>query len=93
MGGSSQQEGSVNSVDSVGILMFSHRFHRSAQMLGCVDSPTDFTEFTELLAEIVLPQISKNYTELLAECILPQISQIHTEIRLSSRGGCVKTHK
>ena len=70
MGGSSQQEGSVNSVDSVGILMFSHRFHRSAQMLGCVDSPTDFTEFTELLAEIVLPQIS----------------QIYTEIRLSSRG-------
>ena len=38
-------------------------------------SPTDFTEFTELLAEIVLPQISRIYTEVLAECFLPQISQ------------------
>ena len=38
-------------------------------------SPTDFTEFTELLAEIVLPQISQICTELLAEIVLPQISQ------------------
>ena len=65
VGGSSQQEGSVNSVDSVGILMFSHRFHRSAQMLGCVDSPTDFTEFTELLAGDILPQISQIGTDCL----------------------------
>ena len=48
VGGSSQQEGSVNSVDSVGILMFSHRFHRSAQMLGCVGSPTESTDLTEV---------------------------------------------
>ena len=58
----------MNSVDSVEISMFSHRFHRSAQMLGCVGSPTESTDLTELLAE----------------CILPQISQIYTEVRLSS---------
>ena len=38
-------------------------------------SPTDFTEFTEVLAECILPQISRIYTELLAEIVLPQISQ------------------
>ena len=27
----------------------SHGFHRSTQMVGCVNSPTDFTEFTEVL--------------------------------------------
>ena len=58
-------------------------------------SPTDFTEFTELLAEIVLPQISQNsqnfllrlfshryhrFTELLAGIVLPQISRIYTEL-------------
>ena len=58
-------------------------------MLGCVGSPTDFTEFTELLAECILPRISQIYTELLAEIVLPQISQISTEIRLSSR-GCIR---
>ena len=26
----------------------SHGFHRSTQMVGCVNSPTDFTEFTEV---------------------------------------------
>ena len=26
----------------------SHRFHRSTQMVGCVNSPTEFTEFTEV---------------------------------------------
>ena len=51
--------------------VFSHGSHSSC----CVYSPTDFTEFTELLAECILPQISRIYTELLAECILPQISQ------------------
>ena len=27
----------------------SHGFHRSTQMVGCVGSPTEFTEFTEVL--------------------------------------------
>ena len=27
----------------------SHGFHRSTQMVGCVNSPTEFTEFTEVL--------------------------------------------
>ena len=26
----------------------SHGFHRSTQMVGCINSPTDFTEFTEV---------------------------------------------
>ncbi len=38
-------------------------------------SPTDFTEFTELLAECILPQISQICTDGFAEYILPQISQ------------------
>ena len=51
--------------------VFSHGSHSSC----CVYSPTDFTEFTEVLAEIVLPQIL----------------QIYTEVRLSSRGcTCLK---
>ena len=29
--------------------LFSHGFHRSTQMVGCVCSPTEFTEFTEVL--------------------------------------------
>ena len=28
--------------------LFSHGFHRSTQMVGCVCSPTEFTEFTEV---------------------------------------------
>ena len=41
--------------------------------------PTDCTEFTETLAEDVLPQIAQICTELLAEWSLPQISQIYTD--------------
>ena len=81
--------------------MFSHRFHRFTQKLGCLQggalvssaptkqnrySPTESTEPTELLAECILPQIAQIDTELLAEDILPQISQIYTEVRLPSRG-------
>ena len=29
--------------------IFSHRFHRFSQMVGCVNSPTEFTELTEVL--------------------------------------------
>ena len=36
--------------------VFSHGSHSSC----CVYSPTDFTEFTELLAACILPQISQN---------------------------------
>ena len=50
--------------------------HRTA-CWGC--SPTEYADFTELLAEDVLPQIAQIYTELLAEDVLPQISQIYTE--------------
>ena len=42
-------------------------------------SPTEYAEFTEALAEDVLPQISQIYTELLAGDVLPQIAQIYTE--------------
>ena len=39
-------------------------------------SPTDFTEFTEVLAEIVLPQISL-YTECLGAFKGVHLSQVH----------------
>ena len=45
-----------------------------------MEPPTDFTEFTETLAEWSLPQIAQIYTETLAEDVLPQISQICTEL-------------
>ena len=64
---------SIDIIPQISLLLrvFSHGSHSSC----CVYSPTDFTEFTELLAE----------------CILPQISQIYTEVRLSSRGcTCLK---
>ena len=48
VGVTSQPEGSVCSVRSVGDIV-SHGFHRSTQMVGCVNSPTEFTEFTEVL--------------------------------------------
>ena len=71
--------------------IFSHRFHRIHRTSCWEYSPTDFTEFTELLAEFILPQISQNYTELLAEYILPQISQISQMVRVPSRGcTCLK---
>ena len=47
VGGASLPEGSVRSVGSVGDIV-SHGFHRSTQMVGCVNSPTEFTEFTEV---------------------------------------------
>ena len=65
----------------VWVRRFSHRFHRihrnscwrysptdftdQHRWLGCVDSPTDFTEFTELLAGDILPQISQICTDCL----------------------------
>ena len=48
VGDPSLQEASVRSVGSVGI-QFSHGLHRSTQMVGCVNSPTEFTELTEVL--------------------------------------------
>ena len=65
--------------------MFSHRFHRSAQMLGCVGSPTESTDLTELLAECILPQISQNSQNFLLRLFSHRF-QIYTEVRLSSRG-------
>ena len=57
--------------------VFSHRFHR-IHRTSCRDcSPTDFTEFTELLAEIVLPQISQNYTDCLGAFKGVHLSQVH----------------
>ena len=49
---------SIDIIPQISLLLrvFSHGSHSSC----CVYSPTDFTEFTELLAEIVLPQISQN---------------------------------
>ena len=69
---------SIDIIPQISLLLrvFSHGSHSSC----CVYSPTDFTEFTELLAECILPQISQIYTELLAEIVLPQISQIYTEL-------------
>ena len=43
----------------------SHRIRRSHRSLCWEYSPTDFTEFTELLAENILPQISQNSQKLL----------------------------
>ena len=47
VGDPSLQEASVGSVRSVGI-QFSHGLHRSTQMVGCVSSPTESTELTEV---------------------------------------------
>ena len=41
----------------------SHRIRRSHRSLCWEYSPTDFTEFTELLAECILPQISQICTD------------------------------
>ena len=76
VGGTSPPGGSVCSAYSVGIFMFSHRFHGSAPMVRlcrfshgihrshritcCEEPPTEFTEFTELLAEKNLPRNSRN---------------------------------
>ena len=65
----------------VWVRRFSHRIHRIHRnscwgysptdftdlhrLFGCVDSPTDFTEFTETLAGDILPQISRIYTDCL----------------------------
>ena len=65
----------------VWVRRFSHRIHRIHRnscwgysptdftdlhrLFGCVDSPTDFTEFTETLAGDILPQISQIYTDCL----------------------------
>ena len=51
--------------------------------------PTDCTEFTETLAECILPQISQIYTETLAEDVLPQIAQIYTDA--ANFRGCTQT--
>ena len=47
VGDPSLQEASVRSVRSVGI-QFSHGLHWSTQMVGCVSSPTESTELTEV---------------------------------------------
>ena len=65
--------------------VFSHRFHRFTQKLGCLQggalvssAPTKQNRYS--------PTESTEPTELLAECIPPQIAQIYTEVRLPSRG-------
>ena len=49
---------SIDILPQISLLLrvFSHGNHSSC----CVYSPTDFTEFTELLAACILPQISQN---------------------------------
>ena len=75
----------------VWVRRFSHRIHRIHRnscwghsptdftdlhrLFGCVDSPTESTEFTETLAGDILPQISQIGTDCLGAYILPQISQ------------------
>ena len=54
--------------------------HRTA-CWGC--SPTEYAEFTELLAEDVLPQIAQIYTETLAEWSLLQIARNSQKLLLS----------
>ena len=71
--------------------MFSHRFHRSAQMLGCVGSPTESTEFTEVLAEIVLPQISQNSQNFLQRLFSHRFHRSTQIVWVPSRGcTCLK---
>ena len=69
------------STQIVWVRRFSHRFHgihRNScwgysptdftdlhRLFGCVDSPTESTEFTETLAGDILPQISQIYTDCL----------------------------
>ena len=63
VGGSSQQEGSVNSVDSVGILMFSHRFHRSAQNFLLSVFSHRFHRFTQNCLLSVFPHRFHRFTQ------------------------------
>ena len=79
--------------------VFSHRFHRFTQKLGCLQGGALVPSVggTLLLRRqgylrYYLPHptnLCKSVQSvgglLLAECILPQISQIYTEVRLSSR--------
>ena len=53
--------------------VFSHGSHSSC----CVYSPTDSTEFTEVLAECILPQISQIYTDCLGAFKGVHLSQVH----------------
>jgi len=87
----------------VWVRRFSHRIHRIHRnscwgysptdctdlhrLFGCVDAPTDFTEFTETLAGDILPQISRIYTDCLGAKSLPQISRNS----LLMSGGALET--
>ena len=60
--------------------VFSHGSHSSC----CVYSPTDFTEFTELLAECILPQISQNSQKFLLRLFS------HRFHRFTQKLGCLQ---
>ena len=58
-------------------LLSSHRCHWRHGLSDYVYSPTDCTEFTKLLAENVLPQISQIYTDCLGAFKGVHLSQVH----------------
>ena len=62
--------------------------HRSS---CCVYSPTDFTEFTELLAECILPQISQNSQNRLLGMVSHRFHRFTQIVWVPSRGcTCLK---
>ena len=65
-------------------LLSSHRCHWQHGLLDCVYSPTDCTEFTKLLAENILPQISQNPQNFLLRMFS------HRFHRLTQKLGCLQ---
>ena len=61
----------------------SHRFHGFAQMVGCVNSPTEFTEFTEVLLRRSSHGIHRSFVAL----IRPRNSQ--NSQKFGGAVGCV----
>ena len=91
----------------VWVRRFSHRIHRIHRnscggysptdftdlhrLFGCVDSPTDFTEFTETLAGDILPQISRNSQKLLRGIFSHRLHGSTQIVWVPSRGcTCLK---
>ena len=59
---------------------------RGCSSLSCTnrtsgeEAPTEYTEYTELLAEKGLPQNARNAQKLLAEKSLPQMTRMRTDV-------------
>ena len=80
---------SIDILPQISLLLrvFSHGNHSSC----CVYSPTDFTEFTELLAACILPQISQNSQNFLLRLFSHRFHRSTQIVWVPSRGcTCLK---